>query len=132
MPHAATALKIFLADDSELIRTRVAAMLGAPSMIVVGQAATAQASIDGILRSRPDVVVLDAQLQEGTGLDVLRAVLGRERDIAFVVFSHNSTPPYRKRYLEAGAVAFLDKSTQFDQLAQAVADAPRRAHAARA
>jgi two-component system response regulator DesR len=118
-------LKVFLADDSALIRDRVAEMLVARSMRIVGQADTAQACIEGVLAERPDVVVLDVQLAGGNGLEVLRAVRRAAPGIAFVVFSNNSGPAYRKRYLGEGAAAFLDKSTEFDQLAQAVANAPQ-------
>jgi DNA-binding NarL/FixJ family response regulator len=122
MPTA-TPLKVFLADDSSLIRARVAAMLGAPSMDIVGQAETPQACIAGILATHPDVVVLDVQLDGGQGLEVLNAVRPAAPGIAFVVFSNNSGPAYRKRYLGAGAAFFLDKSTEFDQLPRAVAAA---------
>ncbi|MRD47935.1 response regulator transcription factor [Caenimonas koreensis] len=124
MAHSTTPLKVFLADDSELIRARVAAMLGAPAMDIVGQAQTPRACIDGILATQPDVVVLDVQLEGGMGLDVLKAVRSADPGIAFVVFSNNSAPAYRKRYLAQGAVRFLDKTTEFDQLVQAVAAAP--------
>jgi len=123
MPSRNSPIKVFLADDSELIRTRVAAMLGVPAMTIVGQAQTPQASIDGILATQPDVVVLDVQLEGGSGLQVLRAIHPCEPGIAFVVFSNNSAPAYRERYLREGAVRFLDKSSEFDQLAQAVATA---------
>jgi DNA-binding NarL/FixJ family response regulator len=43
--------------------------------------------------------------------------------VAFVVFSNNSTNVYRNRYLKEGAAGFVDKSTEFDQLPQAVASA---------
>jgi len=122
MPQS-DSVKVFLADDSALIRERVAAMLGARSMDIVGQAETPKASIDGILAARPDVVVLDVQLEGGSGLEVLRAVRQADPDIAFVVFSNNSNPAYRKRYLGEGAQRFLDKSTEFDQLVPAVEDA---------
>lgn len=127
MPERNVPLKVFLADDSALIRTRVAAMLGAPHMTIVGQAETPQGSIDGILASHPDVVVLDVQLEGGSGLEVLRAIHIAEPGIAFVVFSNNSGPAYRARYLREGAVSFLDKSAEFDQLAGAVAGACRLA-----
>jgi DNA-binding NarL/FixJ family response regulator len=123
MSTSTVPVKIFLADDSSLIRARVAAMLGAPAMTIVGQAETPQACIDGILATRPDVVVLDVQLEGGHGLDVLRAVRPAAPQIAFVVFSNNSGPAYRKRYLGAGAVSFLDKSAEFDQLPRAVSSA---------
>ena len=116
-------VRVFLADDSVLIRSRVAAMLGASGMTVVGEAETPQESIDSILATAPEVVVLDVQLDGGSGLQVLRAVPQAAPQIAFVVFSNNAGPAYRKRYLREGAARFLDKSTESDQLAQAVARA---------
>lgn len=118
-------LKVFIVDDSVLIRDRVTAMLEAGAMTVAGWAATPQDAIDGILAASPDVVVLDVQLEGGSGLQVLRAVRQAAPDIAFVVFSSNSGPAYRKRYFAEGAEAFLDKSTEFDQLVQTVAKASR-------
>ena len=43
-----------------------------------------------------------------------------EPSIAFIVLSNNSGPAYRKRYLGEGARQFLDKSSEFDQLVDAV------------
>jgi DNA-binding NarL/FixJ family response regulator len=128
MPTRNVPVKVFLADDSALIRERVAAMLVDRSMNIVGQAETPQASIDGILAVHPDVVVLDVQLEGGTGLEVLRAVRQVDPRIAFVVFSNNAGPAYRKRYLGEGAQRFLDKTTEFDQLVVAVEHASQQTH----
>lgn len=125
MPSSNVPLKVFLADDSALIRARVAAMLGAPVMTIVGQASTPRGCIDSIAATQPDVVILDVQLEGGQGMEVLREIHIAAPQIAFIVFSNNSGPAYRKRYLEAGAVLFLDKSTEFDQLPGAVASAAR-------
>lgn len=113
-------VKVFLAEDSRMIRTRLASMMAAHDMAIVGEAETAEGSIEGILAARPDVVVLDVQLLGGTGLQVLRAVRAADPAIAFVVFSNNADPAYRKRYLGEGADRFLDKTTEFDQLVDAV------------
>jgi DNA-binding NarL/FixJ family response regulator len=121
-------LRVYIADDSAAIRERVAALLGDAGVAVVGEGATPEGSIAGILASHPDVVVLDVQLEGGTGLDVLRAVRPAAPDIAFVVFSNNSASAYRKRYLGAGAVSFLDKSGDFGELADAVARASTANH----
>lgn len=123
MPSRTAPVKVYLADDSQAIRARVAAMLGASAMDVVGHAQTPKACIEGILATQPDVVVLDVQLEGGQGLEVLRAVRTAAPGIAFVVFSNNSGPAYRKRYLGAGAVGFLDKTAEFDQLASTVSNA---------
>ena len=124
-PHANTT--VFLVDDSALIRERVAELLRQHAMTVVGEAQTPQEAIAGIARTQPDVVVLDVQLEGGSGLDVLRSLRRELPAIAFVVFSNNASPAYRKRYLHEGAVRFLDKTQQFTELAQAVATAARHA-----
>ena len=129
MHSAPTApLKVFLADDSAAIRERVAQLLSVNAVDIVGEAETPQGSIDGILAAEPDVVVLDVHLDGGTGLQVLRAVRQARPGIAFVVFSNNSAPAYRKRYLGEGARSFLDKSSEFDRLALAVVEASARAY----
>jgi DNA-binding NarL/FixJ family response regulator len=119
-------LKVYLAEDSAPIRQRVATLLAGEAVTIVGAGETPQGCIAGILGSSPDVVVLDCQLEGGTGLDVLKAVRRADPAIAFVVFSNNSAAGYRKRYLAEGAVRFLDKSSEFDQLAQAVVSACTR------
>ena len=96
-------------------------------MTIVGEAGTPRGAIDAILAARPEVVVLDVQLDGGSGLEVLRAVRKASPEIAFVIFSNNSDAAYRKRYLAEGALRFLDKTSEFDQLAQAVAKAAQPA-----
>jgi DNA-binding NarL/FixJ family response regulator len=81
-------------------------------LAIVGEGATPQGCIAAILQAHPHVVVLDHQLEGGTGLQVLQAVRKADPQVAFVVFSNNSAPAYRKRYLGEGAVRFLDKSTE--------------------
>ena len=121
-------VKVFLADDSARIRSRVAAMLVAREMAIVGEAETPEGCIQGILATRPDVVVLDIQLEGGTGLQVLRAVREADPSVAFVVFSSTALPAYRKRYIAEGAKRFLDKASEFEQLADAVAHASHTTH----
>lgn len=128
MTESRVPVKVFLADDSAMIRERVAAMLASQAMHIVGEAETPEQSIQGILAAHPDVVVLDVQLEGGTGLQVLRAVREVDPGIAFVVFSNNAGPAYRKRYLGEGAQRFLDKTTEFDQLVSAVEHACHHAH----
>jgi DNA-binding NarL/FixJ family response regulator len=96
-------------------------------MRVVGQAETPKDSIAAILTVHPDVVVLDVQLEGGSGLQVLRAVRQAAPDIAFVVFTNHASDLYRKRYLGEGAKEFLDKSSEVDRLVTAVATASQPA-----
>jgi two-component system response regulator DesR len=120
MTTDAAAVKVFLADDSRMICDRLATMLADDGMIIAGAAHTPQDCIAGVLASHPDVVVLDVQLEGGTGLQVLRAVRQLRPDIAFVVFSINVDAAHRKLYLASGAHSFLDKATDFERLVQSV------------
>ncbi|WP_156385536.1 response regulator [Ramlibacter sp. Leaf400] len=117
-------LRVFLAEDSAPIRERIAGLLDGGRLRVIGGAATPADCIAGILREQPDVVVLDSQLEGGSGLEVLRAVRRVEPAIAFVVFSNHAQPPYARRYLADGAASVLDKSLDFERLSQAVEAAP--------
>ena len=129
MPSNSVPLTVFLADDSAPIRLRVKEMLREQGLNVVGEAETPQSSINAILQLLPDVVVLDIQLRDGSGMQVLREVRKAAPGVALVVFSNNASPAYRKRYLSEGATAFLDKSIELDQLAKTVATAnPGRKH----
>ena len=120
-------IEVFLADDSLPIRQRVGALLAEQGMHIAGEAGTPPACIAAILSCHPDVVVLDVHLEGGSGLQVLRTVRAADPRVAFVVLSNDVAPAYRSRYLAAGAASFLDKSSEFDQLARAVQSASHRA-----
>lgn len=120
MRHTASPIRVFLADDSALSRSRVAAVLLAQGMVIAGQAETPEAAVAGILATRPDVTVLDVQFEKGSGMQVLEAVRKAARDIPFIVLSNHAEPAYRARYLAAGAACFLDKHAEFYQLASHV------------
>ena len=126
VPHDVP-VKVFLADDSDLICDRVAAMLGAAGMKVVGRGATPMECFERIVANQPDVVVLDVQLDGGSGLEVMRTIRLAAPSVAFVVFSNNATPAYRHRYLAEGARHFVDKSTEAAGLTAAVARAAEHA-----
>ncbi|AYQ29511.1 response regulator [Polaromonas sp. SP1] len=119
MQHTASPIRVFLADDSALSRRRVAEMLTAQGMVITGQANTPQSAVSGILATQPDVVVLDVQFENGTGMQVLQAVFKTSPTIPFIILSNHAEPAYRARYLAAGALQFLDKSSEFNELGEA-------------
>jgi DNA-binding NarL/FixJ family response regulator len=125
MQHTAFPIRVFLADDSALSRRRVAEMLTAQGMVVAGQAETPESSVSGILATQPDVVVLDVQFEKGTGMQVLQAVLKTTQTIPFIILSNHAEPAYRARYLAAGALRFLDKSSEFHELGGAAVELAR-------
>ena len=109
--------KVFLVDDSPLVRERLALMIGAlPHTELVGQAAGVQEAIRGILAAKPDVVLLDLSLDQGSGFDVLSAVHSLEPGIAFYMLSNFASEPYRRHAERLGARGFFDKSTDMERM----------------
>ncbi|HKW38078.1 MAG TPA: response regulator transcription factor [Burkholderiales bacterium] len=107
----AAPVTVFIVEDSPMMRERFAEMIrGAANAAVVGEADTAGDAVEGILRTRPDWVLLDLQLIRGTGLDVLRAVRAAVSDTGFIVTTNFNTPQYRRACIDAGASHFLDKT----------------------
>jgi len=117
-----TCTNVFVVEDSAPIRERLTGLLNAiEGVSVVGEADSVQAAVEGILRMRPESVLLDIQLVGGSGIDVLREVHPRAPEVVFVVLTNNATPQYRRICMEAGASHFLDKTTEFARVKEIVA-----------
>ncbi len=105
---------VFIVDDFPAMCERLADLVvDVAHVTVVGTAATPPEAIAGILATRPDCVVLDYQLDGGTGLDVLHAVHEAAPDIVVVVLTNHANPQHRRACLRAGARHFFDKSTEY-------------------
>lgn len=120
---------VFIVDDVPTMRERLGELVSdIEGVEIVGNAGTPSEAIDGILRTRPDCVLLDYQLIGGTGVDVLRAVHPRSPSTAFIVLTNNATPQHRRACLDAGARYFFDKSTEFVQIRHAITEIEARTH----
>jgi DNA-binding NarL/FixJ family response regulator len=115
-------VKVFLVEDSSLLRSRVEAMLAAiPGVRTVGYAAEAGPAIDGILAAGADAVVLDIQLAKGSGFDVLRTLRSRAPHVEVYVLTNFANEGYRKAAERLGARGFFDKSNDIARLREALA-----------
>jgi DNA-binding NarL/FixJ family response regulator len=114
---SAAPTRVFIVDDSpavvDRLREYVDTIAGAT---VVGHAGTPQAAIAGIEQTEPGCVLLDYQLDGGTGIDVLRELRSRTPGVVFVVLTNHADAQYRRACLAAGADHFLDKTAEFMQV----------------
>jgi DNA-binding NarL/FixJ family response regulator len=115
-------MEIFLVEDSALVRARLADLLDAvPGAKVVGEANRADTAIRDILALRPDLVLLDINLAEGSGFDVLRAVCRAAPEIDFYMLSNFAADPYRELAERLGAREFFDKSKEIERVRELIA-----------
>lgn len=105
---------VYVVEDSAPIRARLIDMLGQSCQPrIVGEAETATDAIAGIGSTAPDVVILDLNLRQSSGLDVLRAFEHHPDAPLFIVVTNEPSPKHRRQCLAAGARYFLDKSNEF-------------------
>ncbi len=116
-------MRIFIADDSEMVCDRLASLL-APieGVTIAGQAHDVPDAIDSIRQLKPDAVILDIQMPGGSGFDVLQQVKKDTPAPVVIIMTNYPYPQYRRKYLEAGADYFFDKSTEFDKVISLVSE----------
>ena len=123
MLHTASAadMNVYIVEDSASIRERLAAMLGGiEGVTVVGEAETPGDALEGILRTRPDSVVLDIHLVGGTGIEVLRQAHLQSPGTVFIVLTNYPNAQYRRICMEAGAAYFFDKSSEIAKVREVI------------
>ena len=110
-------LNVLIVEDSKVLQERMAEMLrGVPGLNLVGQARSVVDARRMIQELQPDIVILDLQLPDGNGIDILRETKRDFPLIRFVIFTNQCEPQYRQRCLELGADYFLCKSTEAKSL----------------
>jgi len=108
--------RLYCVEDCAELRSRIDRELAQMEGVeVLGYAGRASEAVREIRKHQPDVVVLDLQLLEGSGLDVLKGLQHEDWRPIVMVLTNHSDPTSRERSLKAGAKYFFDKSTEFDQ-----------------
>lgn len=112
-------MDVFIADDSRLVRERLASMLAdVDGVRVVGEAGDITGAVAGILSLQPQTLILDVELPGGTGIDVLKAISGAQPMPRVIMLTNNPQPAYREKCRRAGAEFFFDKTLEFEKVAQ--------------
>ena len=110
-------MKVFLVDDSEILRERLLEILSEISGVeVVGQDGDPNHAIESILKLYPDVVIADIRMPGGSGIEVLQKVKRDNPRIKVIMFTNYPFPQYRRKCLAAGADFFFDKASEFDEV----------------
>jgi DNA-binding NarL/FixJ family response regulator len=114
-------MRLFIADDSEILRVRLIDMLSEIEGIeIVGQAQESLEAIESIQELNPHVVILDIRMPRINGIKVLEAIKKDLGSPTVIIFTNYPYPQYRKRCMDSGADFFFDKSTEFEKLIDTV------------
>lgn len=114
-------IRIFLADDEEMLRTALVSLLELEdTLTVVGHGGTGRAALDHAPSNEVDVFVLDLEMPGPDGVDTARALIARDPSAAIVMITRHARPGVLRSALAAGVRGFVPKSTSAGELARVI------------
>jgi DNA-binding NarL/FixJ family response regulator len=114
-------LKVLIADDSPVIISRLKRMLSdVNGVVIIGEAHDGNEVMNFLKTYIPDVVLLDVIMPGMNGMDVLSDIKKNYAGIKVIMLTNQTNPFIRKLCINLGANYFLDKSTEFEKLPDAL------------
>jgi DNA-binding NarL/FixJ family response regulator len=112
--------RVLIADDHDLFRAGLAAVLEVAGLQVVGDAADGPSALRAVADLRPDIVLMDIEMPGGDGLTATRQILSEHPTVRVLMLTTFDLDEYIYQALRAGASGFLLKTSPPDQLVAAI------------
>jgi two-component system invasion response regulator UvrY len=113
-------MKILLIDDHAIVREGAQRLIADALDAVVLNAASGREALPLFRRERPDLVILDLNLEGISGLELIKRFLLEDQKAKILVFSMHTEPIYAARALGMGARGYVSKSAPADELLTAI------------
>ncbi len=113
-------MKFLLVEDHGVVREGVRRLLSVHFNAAVVEAADVETALALYDSEKPDLVLLDLNLEGTGGLEMLRRLCAASQDARVIVFTMHSEPVYALRAMRAGAKGYVSKSAPVDELVAAV------------
>ena len=119
-------IRLLIADDHAVVREGLQRLVATfEGVELVGAAANGQEAVDRCRAAEPDVLLMDIEMPVLDGIAATRAIAAVQPDVAVVVLTSFSDRDQILRALDAGAVGYLLKDAEPDEIAKAVRAAAR-------
>ena len=116
-------IRLVIVDDSEVVRMGLRALIGAdPTMEIVGDAYNVASAVETCRRVKPQVVLLDIRLPDGTGFDACRGILKHLPETRVLVLTSVADDSLVDQAIRCGAHGYLLKEVDARALSQAIRD----------
>jgi len=115
------ATHVFLVDDHELMREGLKTVLkNHPEIVVVGEAGSFAGMVEKLGSDEVDLLILDINLPDKSGMEVLRYLKQQHPDIRILVLSMHPEERFAVRVLRGGALGYVNKQTAARELIVAI------------
>lgn len=114
-------IKVLLVDDHQLVRTGIRRILdAAEDMDVCGEAGSGEEALKLVKQARPEVVLMDVNMPGIGGLEATRKLLRADENLKIIALTVHVDEPYPSRLLEAGALGYLTKGCDEQEILSAI------------
>jgi len=114
-------IKILIADDHTIVREGLKQIVSnAPGLLVTGEAASGQETLELVRKDNFDVILLDIAMPKKDGLAILKQLKQAKQDLPVLMLSMYPEEQYAVRTLKMGAAGYLTKITAADELIKAI------------
>lgn len=119
-------IRIVVVEDHPVYRRGLVSLLEASGLTVVGTASSIEGAVETVIAERPDVVLMDLVLEDGSGIDgVARVCAVAGESTKVVMLSESGDPADMLAAIRAGASGYMTKDQRPDRLAHAIAGVVR-------
>jgi NarL family two-component system response regulator LiaR len=116
-------IRVYLADDHELVRRGLVALLDTDETItVVGAGVDGVEAVRHVEELQPDVILLDLQMPRKSGLEAIEEIRGKNPDARILVLTSFGDDDKVFAAVQAGALGYLLKDSSPEELVQAIND----------
>ena len=114
-------IRVLIADDHALVRAGIRALVEKiDGVVVVGEAGKGSEALDLARTVKPNLILLDITMPDGSGFDVLELVTRKFPEIRVIVLTVHEAGEYAIRAFREGAAGFIPKSAASSELEQAI------------
>lgn len=117
---AKSPIRLMVVDDHEVVRQGLKAMLEAAGMTVVAEAGTVADAIERAAVTRPDVIVMDVRLADGSGIEATREIRAQRPDVRVVMLTSFADEDALFASILAGASGYVLKQVRSDDLVRSI------------
>ena len=118
---ASTVTRVLICDDHEVVREGLRTLLSRrPEMAVVGEAGTMQEAIETAAKAKPDVVIMDVRLPDGSGVEACRAIREARPETRVIMLTSYADDEALFASIVAGASGYLLKQTRGQMVVDAI------------
>ena len=104
-------MKVLIVDDSILLQKRLMeSLMNFDREMLVYQAYSCKEASELFSTFEPETVILDIELPDGSGINLLRRFKEEKPDVKVIVFTNYSTDEFRKSCMDLSAMDFINKS----------------------